>query len=266
MAWGHIIYPIMTYFRRRRLAELLKVYPNLDTYSVLDVGGRPFLWDLLKSEYGIKPKYLVLLNTPSENTIVPSADYKIKIADGRRLPYENKSFDLVFSNSVIEHVGDSADMARFASECDRVGRGLYIQTPNRWFPLEAHFGAAFIHWLPRAWYQKLSFISMRYFCALNNSTEQKHFKQEFDTTRLLSFRQLQRFFPDKKIVAEKVLGLAKSFTVVSLPQQEPPIKILIQRLPNPMSINQLQQGQPLLGEVAIVGTAAVTIKPNSRAL
>ncbi|MGB3298165.1 MAG: methyltransferase domain-containing protein [Phormidesmis sp.] len=222
MAWRHVIYPVMTYFRRRRLAELLTTYPNLKDYSVLDVGGRPFIWDLLKAQYGVVPKQLVLLNTPSEEEIPTSPDYAVKIADGRHLPYPDKSFDLVFSNSVIEHVGEAEQMAQFANECDRVGKGLYIQTPNRWFPLEAHFGAAFIHWLPRDWYQKLSFLSLRYFFAINNPAEQAYFKQEFDTTRLLSLKQFKHLFPEKKIAAEKVLGFTKSFAVISLPTGDLP--------------------------------------------
>ena len=215
MAWQHVIYPIMTHFRRQRLAQFVKAYPDLEKWSVLDVGGRPFLWELLKQEFGVQPKQLVLLNTPSEKALVPSPDYSIKIADGCRLPYEDDSFDLVFSNSVIEHVGGPDEMQRFARECDRVGRALYIQTPNRGFPLEAHFGAAFIHWLPRAWYKKLSFISLRYLFAYNNPAEKGYFEQEFNTTQLLSLKQLQALFPDKAILAERVLGFAKSFVVVS---------------------------------------------------
>ncbi len=211
----------MTHFRRRRLAGLLKAFPDLENYSVLDVGGRPFIWDLLKLHYGVKPKQLVLLNTPSENQLPPSPDYTVKIADGRYLPYADKSFDLVFSNSVIEHVGNEAHMAQFAEECTRVGRELYIQTPNRWFPLEAHFGAAFVHWLPRKWYYRFSFLSMRYFFARNNPIEKKYFQQEFDTTLLLSKRQMRRLFPNQTISGEKFLGLTKSFIVTSKSKRSP---------------------------------------------
>lgn len=215
MAWLHVIHPIMAHFRRRRLAELLKLYPNLADYSVLDVGGRPFIWELLKEHYQVTPKRLILLNTPDDGFVKGATDYTVEIADGRELPYADKSFDLVFSNSVIEHVGTHQQMAQFARECDRVGKQLYIQTPNRWFPLEAHFGAAFIHWLPRYWYKKLSFLSVRYLMALNNPEEKRHFEQEFETTDLLSEKQMRSLFPGKKIMAEKAMGLTKSFMVTS---------------------------------------------------
>ncbi len=215
MAWLHVIHPIMAHFRRRRLAELLKLYPNLADYSVLDVGGRPFIWELLKEHYQVVPKRLILLNTPDDGFARRAADYSVEIADGRELPYADKSFDLVFSNSVIEHVGTHAQMAQFANECDRVGKQLYVQTPNRWFPLEAHFGAAFIHWLPRSWYKKLSFLSVRYLMALNNPNEKYYFDQEFETTDLLSKKRLQSLFPNKEIMAEKAIGFTKSFIVTN---------------------------------------------------
>lgn len=215
MAWLHIIHPIMVYFRRRRLADLLEMYPDIASYSILDVGGRPFIWDLLKEHYQVTPKHIVLLNTPDDLFVTLPSDYQVKIADGCKLPYEDKSFDLLFSNSVIEHVGDRTQMARFAKECDRVGKQLYIQTPNRWFPLEAHFGAIFIHWLPRAWYKKLSFLSVRYLFTYNNPDEKHYFEQELETTELLSWKQLRSLFPQKRIVAEKIMGLTKSFIVTS---------------------------------------------------
>lgn len=234
MDWKHIIYPVMTHFRRQRLAELLKAFPNLEECSVLDVGGRPFVWDLLKKEYGVTPKSLVILNTPSEELLPESPDYTVVIADGRELPYPDNSFDLVFSNSVIEHVGNYDQMTQFAKECDRVGRSLYVQTPNHWFPLEAHFGTALIHWLPRAWYQKLSFLSLRYLFAHNNPKEKGYFQQEFDTTYLLSAKQLKQLFPGKTVMSEKVMGLSKSFVVMS-PQPQVAAEPLSSKVVQPIA-------------------------------
>lgn len=215
MNWRDATYPVMAYFRRRRLAELLRIYPNLENYSVLDVGGRPFMWDLLKEFYDVAPKQLVILNTPSEHLLPESENYTVKIADGCNLPYENDSFDLVFSNSVIEHVGKKEEMTQFSRECDRVGKNIYIQTPNRWFPVDAHLGVAFIHWLPRPLYKKLCFLSLRYPFTINNPSEKKNFDLEFETTRLLTRGQLKRLFPDNRILPEKFLFFVKSFVVVS---------------------------------------------------
>ena len=215
MDWREATYPVMAYFRRKRLAELLSIYPDIQNYSVLDVGGRPFIWNLLKEYYNVAPKELVILNTPSEVLLPESDDYTIKIADGRRLPYADNSFNLVFSNSVIEHVGDTEEMMQFSRECDRVGNNIYIQTPNRWFPVDAHLGVALIHWLPRSLYKKLSFLSLRYPFTINNPEEKKNFDLEFETTRLLTLPQLKKIFPEKRIVAEKFLGLVKSYVVAS---------------------------------------------------
>lgn len=66
--------------------------------------------------------------------------------DGRRLPFRDESFDLVFSNAVVEHVGDEPDQRQFLSEHDRVGRLWVTTTPNRWFPVEAHTGVVLAHW------------------------------------------------------------------------------------------------------------------------
>jgi SAM-dependent methyltransferase len=66
-------------------------------------------------------------------------------ADG--LPFADRSFDLVYCSSVIEHV-PPARRAAFADELRRVGRGWLVQTPARSFPLEPHSLLPGAHWLP----------------------------------------------------------------------------------------------------------------------
>jgi SAM-dependent methyltransferase len=70
--------------------------------------------------------------------------------DACLLPFEDASFDIVFSNAVIEHVGGRERQRAFVSEAIRVGRRVFITTPNRRFPVEVHTRLPFVHWLPDA--------------------------------------------------------------------------------------------------------------------
>jgi hypothetical protein len=70
-------------------------------------------------------------------------------ADGRELPFEDGSFDIGFSNAVVEHVaGGREGQQRFIAELCRVARQVFVTTPNRWFPLDPHTLLPFAHWLP----------------------------------------------------------------------------------------------------------------------
>ena len=230
ISWDQIITPVMTRFRKRRLASLVAAYPDLATYDVLDVGGRPGIWNLLKAHYGVEPKSLTLLNVAEDVEAIgsesegvcsdahigdaASVSYQLAIGDGRRLPFADDQFDLAFSNSVIEHVGSFADMKKFAAECDRVAKKIYIQTPNHWFPVEPHLVCAFIHWLPRNIYRKLSFLSLNYaLFAWRSASLNRIFYEEFDGIRLLRRSQIADLFPNRNIGGEKVMGLTKSFIV-----------------------------------------------------
>jgi len=68
--------------------------------------------------------------------------------DACALPFGDGEFDIVFSNAVIEHVGGRERQQRLVSEALRVGRRVFITTPNRRFPLEVHTRLPFVHWLP----------------------------------------------------------------------------------------------------------------------
>ncbi len=68
--------------------------------------------------------------------------------DACALPFGDGSFDVVFSNAVIEHVGDRERQRAFVREAVRVGRRVFLTTPNRWFPVELHTHLPLVHWLP----------------------------------------------------------------------------------------------------------------------
>lgn len=68
--------------------------------------------------------------------------------DGCALPFDDRAFDIVFSNAVIEHVGDRRRQELFVREALRVGRHVFLTTPNRWFPIEVHTRLPLVHWFP----------------------------------------------------------------------------------------------------------------------
>ena len=70
--------------------------------------------------------------------------------DACALPFRDGEFDIVFSNAVIEHVGDRERQRLFVSEAIRVGRRVFVTTPNRRFPVEVHTRLPLVHWLPDA--------------------------------------------------------------------------------------------------------------------
>jgi hypothetical protein len=77
-------------------------------------------------------------------------------ADGRDLPFTDYEFDFVHSSAVLEHVGSRQRQAKFLAEAWRVARkGIFITTPNRWFPVEFHTVMPFAHWLPPATFRKI---------------------------------------------------------------------------------------------------------------
>jgi ubiquinone/menaquinone biosynthesis C-methylase UbiE len=91
-------------------------------------------------------------------------------ADGRDLPFEDGSFDIVHSSAVLEHVGDKAMQTQFLREMWRVARKrIFITTPNRYFPVEFHTVLPFVHWLPSRTFRKiLGRLGKDFFSDVNN--------------------------------------------------------------------------------------------------
>jgi len=111
------------------------------------------------------------------------------IFDGCALPFRDKSFDVVFSNAVIEHVLGEGMQARFAGEVMRVGKSWFVTTPNYMFPFESHYHLPFIQFLPRS--------AQRAYNRLFGTAIPKG---EVQDLALLSSRDLRRLFPTASIV------------------------------------------------------------------
>ncbi len=179
--------------------------PDADT-TVLDVGGTPETW----LDQPNQPRVTVL-NLAPPTTPLPTF-MSFETGDATRLAYRDGAFDIAFSNSVIEHVGDFAVQQRMASELRRVARSYYLQTPARTFPVEPHFLAPFVHWLPASVGRRI----LRNFSVWGWITRPSRTDVDAAVTsiRLLSLRELRALFPDATILPERVFGVTKSWTVV----------------------------------------------------
>jgi hypothetical protein len=207
----HSVYRIFQVrFRPKRIKLLRDRFPLFDrpASTILDVGGTPYWW----SDVHPATKAITIVNTDGKlQADTARAGYVFAIADGRSLPYAPLQFDLAHSNSVIEHVGGLQDQRRFAAELLRCGRGVYIQTPNKWFPVEPHLITVFIHWLPYGIQRRLiRWLSVWGWVQKPTQAEIDDFLR---STRLLSRAEVRAMFPDCELWEEKVLGLTKSFVL-----------------------------------------------------
>jgi 2-polyprenyl-3-methyl-5-hydroxy-6-metoxy-1,4-benzoquinol methylase len=120
-------------------------------------------------------------------------------------------FDVAFSNSVIEHVGGIEEQQKMAQEMQRIAKNIFVQTPNRYFPLEPHFLFPFFQFLPlniRAWL----ILNLKLGWSPNINSKQKA-KDAAKAIRLLSLKELKSMFPGGIIHKEKFFGFTKSYII-----------------------------------------------------
>ena len=202
----HLFLNLSIRFRRRRMARFAREFSLTAETTILDVGGAPETWDLLD----IRPR-VTLLNTPRTREELAAAKSWVA-GDGRMLPFLDRSFDIVFSNSVIEHVGDAESQRRFAAEVIRVGRAFWVQTPNRRFPVEQHLLTPLIHWLPKPLQRTIVPRFTLWDVLVRPTADRREFylHHYLEEVRLLTASEMHAFFPGAYIIRERFLGWTKS--------------------------------------------------------
>jgi len=145
--------------RRRKLALFLsELRPGPET-TIVDVGvgdtgfdtepGVALSHNFFEAMYPWPDRITAVSDVPLPNFAQEFPEIAPVTASGTNLPFEDDSFDIAFSNAVVEHVGGQEEQRRFVHELCRVAPRVFVSTPNRRFPVEVHTLVPFLHWLPR---------------------------------------------------------------------------------------------------------------------
>jgi len=146
--------------RKRKLALFLEeLQPGPET-TIVDVGvgdtgfdtepGVALSHNFFEAMYPWPERITAVSDVPLPNFAQEFPEIEPVTASGTNLPFEDDSFDIAFSNAVLEHVGGRKEQRRFVHELCRVAPKVFVSTPNRRFPLEVHTLMPFLHWLPRS--------------------------------------------------------------------------------------------------------------------
>ena len=144
---------ISAHNRARKFNFFIETFKPQPTDLVLDVGfnDREYseVENYLEKHYPYQSQITALGISGSEHFSKRYPEVKVVLYDGKIFPFEDKSFDIGWSNAVIEHVGNKDAQLLFVKELLRTCKRVYFTTPNRYFPFEVHSRIPLLHWLPK---------------------------------------------------------------------------------------------------------------------
>ena len=181
------VQPIHHHFRSAKARRFISLLGSRQTGRLLDVGGGMGM----NGEFiGLYQRFdsvtVANLSPPHLDSKGPHNIRMVK-ADGRLLPFADRSFDWVFSNAVIEHVGNYEDQQQFAAEIRRVAsRGYFVTTPNLYFPIEPHALLPLYQFYP----ERLKPFALRV---------SPGYMKEVERIELLTKRKLRLLFPEAQV-------------------------------------------------------------------
>jgi len=192
-------------FRSRRMELFKRSFAMSAQTGIVDLGGAAETWGHCNGNARV-----TIVNVDPK---CMQGDHLCVVADALSCPFPDRSFDIVFSNSLIEHLSTEQRQRAFADEVRRLARsGFFVQTPNKWFPIEPHYLAPFVQFVP----ERIRPTIVRWMTPwgwLTKPPRQRCVKvcQEI---RLLDAQKMQQLFPDAEIVRERFLGITKSVIAI----------------------------------------------------
>lgn len=203
-------------FRQKRFELLKNGIEKLiqkDHFKILDIGGDIQYWKNIGWQHPACKIHLLNLyesKVPENET----QQFSSSVGNGLSLEYKKGEVDLIFSNSVIEHVGSYANQQIFANEVRRVSDKYIVQTPSIWFPLEPHSLIPLFQFLPHPIRALLVMtFNINYFPKAK--TYQAAIKVSHSTL-MFTHKRFKQLFPEAEIQVERFLGIPKSYTAIKL--------------------------------------------------
>jgi hypothetical protein len=198
--------------RERRFRLFEKLVADLPRpLTIIDLGGTNEYWEQ-RGWAGRDDVTITLVNLDAQPrkhpNIIPTQGDATNLSE-----HADGSFDIAFSNSVIEHLFTFENQAKMAGEIQRVAKAYWVQTPNFWFPIEPHFLVPVWHWLPES--TRVAILRRRGVGWAGRTEDPVKAREIIQEHRLMRRNELARLFPNSDIVGERFGGLVKSWTALS---------------------------------------------------
>lgn len=193
--------------RTKRWQHVLDTFPEFSEMRVLDLGGTPQSWKLAP----VMPMAVTTINLQTLQSDSPRVTPIPGDACNLPASVTTDHFDLVFSNSLLEHVGGHTQRQQLADNVHRLADRHWVQTPYRYFPIEPHWVFPGFQWLP---YEARVQISLRW----NQGHVRTHSRDQAEDIvneiDLVGISQMRRYFPSSTIWCERFAGLVKSLVAI----------------------------------------------------
>lgn len=205
-----LAYKISAFNRRRKYQSFLEFLAPQPETTLLDVGFTEKEYsdtdNFLEKNYPYQDKITALGMEAPRQFSERYPQIKAVVYDGRKFPFSDKQFDIVWSNAVLEHVGAHAAQVAFLKEIKRVGRRAFITTPNKNFPIEVHTRSLFLHFLPKNLFDRyLRFVGQGWAAG-----DYMHLLTRWELERILEEAGIK----DYRIIKNRLGGLVLDFAVV----------------------------------------------------
>jgi len=185
-------------FRECRLQFFVNTFVR-EGERILDVGYGYGQFEDQLARFGVRNAIIALDIVPRNTSGNPNVTAFV-VADAAHLPFAARSIDVIYCNSLLEHVGDWRVQRQAFAEVERVGCKFFVQTPNRHFPIDAHHLFPFFQHLPRSIQQWIG------------QNVLGHYEQVWLLDRG-AVKKLASIGHGIAIWEEKMLGLTKSFVL-----------------------------------------------------